>query len=261
MIYVVGDIHGNFKPFSYIVLSKIKNMSKNKKINKEDIIITLGDVGLRYGGKWNLQLKEFFSELPCTWIIMRGNHDDRYWKDVVSKEVIDGETRWIAAEGWSFSNCFGEITLVEDKYPNIHYIDDVGGLYSIEGYSCAFIPGVYSVDKHFRLTNALPYCYEEQLTYSEMTKLFKAIKNKKLDFIFSHTCPMSIIDNFKKDLFLPFIDQNTVDNNMEIFLDNIDLDSGCDYKHWFFGHYHDDRTIEDRYTMLYNKPARLEDYV
>lgn len=249
MIYVIGDLHGDGRFLEHILLPQIE------KLTESDIIITLGDVGIKYGGK-NSGLKNFLLKFPCTWLIMRGNHDDRYWKDVVTKEVIDGETRWIAAEGWSFSNYFDEITLVEDKYPNIHYIDDAGGFYNIENYNCLFLPGAYSVDKDWRLTTGRAYCFEEQLTYGEMNKFLK--DNSKVDFIFSHTCPISLTP-YLEDLFLSIIDQNTVDKTTEHFLERVrEL---YDFKHWFFGHYHGDRLIENKFTMLYRTVARLEDYV
>lgn len=249
MIYIIGDLHGDGHFLNHVLLPQIK------KLTKSDIVITLGDVGIKYGGK-SSGLKNLLAKLPCTWLIMRGNHDDRYWKDVVSKEVIDGETRWSAAEGWSFSDRFDEITLVEDKFPNIHYIDDAGGFYNIEDYNCLFLPGAYSVDKNWRLSTGRAYCFEEQLTYEEMNKFLT--ESSKVDFIFSHTCPLSLT-SYIEDLFLSIIDQSTVDKKTELFLDSIC--NSYDFKHWFFGHYHDDRLIENKFAMLYRTVARLEDYV
>ena len=43
------------------------------------------------------------------------------------------------------------------------------------------------------------------------------------------------------DLFLNLVDQSTVDNSMEIFLNEISAQT--DWQHWYFGHYHDDRDL------------------
>ena len=45
------------------------------------------------------------------------------------------------------------------------------------------------------------------------------------------------------------VDQSTVDNGMEKFLD--DVSNIIDYKKWYCGHYHGEKTI-DNVEFLYN---------
>ena len=67
---------------------------------------------------------------------------------------------------------------------------------------------------------------------------------------------------FFTDLFLNVVDQSTVDKNTEKFLDEVVSTLGIsNFKHWFFGHYHDDRTIHNKFTMLYNNVVELGDYI
>ena len=56
------------------------------------------------------------------------------------------------------------------------------------------------------------------------------------DLVISHTCPWFYMPT---DLFLPGLDQSTVDNTMERYLGELEYD--LDYKRWAWGHYHADR--------------------
>ena len=49
----------------------------------------------------------------------------------------------------------------------------------------------------------------------------------------SHTCPLAFEPT---DLFLPVVDQSTVDKNMERYLGLIEYK--LDYKLWLWGHFH-----------------------
>ena len=64
-------------------------------------------------------------------------------------------------------------------------------------------------------------------------------------------------------MFLDFIDQSSVDKNMEKFLDVLskDFERNFAFKHYFGGHFHDDRELNDNYTMLYHYIAEVEDYI
>ena len=32
----------------------------------------------------------------------------------------------------------------------------------------------------------------------------------------------------------------------------------CDFKHWYFGHYHDDRQIGEKFSLLYDEIIPLD---
>lgn len=83
-----------------------------------------------------------------------------------------------------------------------------------------------------------------------------------IDFVIGHTFPLHIEPCYK-DLFLDFIDQSTVDKNTEMFLNTLsrDFEKNFAFKHYFGGHFHDDRELNNYYTMLYHKIANIEDYI
>ena len=244
---IIGDLHGIKKDLRYL-LTILPFGPAN--------IICAGDVGLEYGNPHMVQrfrkntkyLKQHMKDSNYNWFIMRGNHDNRYFRDHYNSElyVVDEEQ-------------FGAPVLYEKEYPNIYYIKDEGGIYRIDNKEFLFIPGAYSVDKDYRLENGLSWNPSEQLTVKEQNDLLDLLEqhNNKVDYIVSHTYPLNI-QNRVQDLFLEFIDQSHVDRNMEKFLAYIA--EIVDFKHWFFGHLHDDREIMSKYTMLFNKVANLKEY-
>lgn len=95
---------------------------------------------------------------------------------------------------------------------------------------------------------------DSKLKLPEEDKIF--VKNfyygKKMDYILSHTCPYKYRPTH---LFLPQIDQSTVDTTMEIFLD--DVEQNIEYDQYYFGHYHGDERLWDKGCMLYYKPIKI----
>lgn len=244
-IFITGDIHGIASDFTDRV-----NWYINKP-KEDDIIICVGDVGLEYGNKIQGALKKAMRKFPGTIYVMRGNHDNRYWAAHTKRPT----------EGWIVENNL----LYQDKYPNIKYIKDEGGIYKINNHTFLFIPGAYSVDKWHRLYSDLPYEPKEQLTWLECESILSEIDSyhslgKKIDYVCSHTAPLCM-QNYFEDLFLGFIDQSRVDNYMEQFLDEIYATVGREIKRWYFGHYHDSRNISLNFTMLYHKVVQLGDKV
>ena len=66
-----------------------------------------------------------------------------------------------------------------------------------------------------------------------------------MDIVLSHTCPLK---TEPIHLFLPFIDQSTVDKSTEEWLQTIADELKFDK--WYFGHFHDN-WINDKYEMLF----------
>ncbi len=245
-IYVVGDLHG-YKANLRAVLEQLPPDNST--------VILAGDVGLEYGSphmvrrfsKNTKYLKKHMQESGHTWLVMRGNHDNCYW------------SHHVGTVGWAVDkDKFGYPVLYEKEYPNIYYIKDEGGIYNISGRTFLFVPGAYSVDKDYRIAHGLSWNRNEQLTIKQMSDLFALLEenDNKVDYIISHTYPFNI-QNRITDLFLDFIDQDKVDKRTEKFLELVA--KHIEFKHWYFGHLHDDRKIGNKYTMLYKTVANIEE--
>ena len=74
-IFIMGDTHGLVSNFTSRVNWYIDNP------REDDVIICVGDVGLEYGNQVQGALKKAMKKFPGTIYVMRGNHDNRYWRD------------------------------------------------------------------------------------------------------------------------------------------------------------------------------------
>ena len=63
--------------------------------------------------------------------------------------------------------------------------------------------------------------------------------NWNVDIVLTHTCPAKYIPT---ETFLPMIDQSTVDNSTEHWLDVIE--DKLTYQKWYCGHWHIDKKID-----------------
>ncbi len=115
------------------------------------------------------------------------------------------------------------------------------------------IGGAYSVDKYFRLARGYNW-YESEQPGEEIKNNVKSVLKKlnyKIDIILSHTCPYKYLP---REMFLDGIDQSTVDNSTEYFLDEIE--EKVDYNIWYCGHYHTDKKI-DKIIFMFHE---IEDF-
>ena len=221
MIYYTGDIHGKIGDISKIY-HKIKP-------NENDIIVILGDVGANFWLDFRDDyLKESMSGFRCTIFCVHGNHEER-------PENIPG---YLTKE-WN-----GGTVWFQPQYPNILFAKD-GDIYNLEGKTHLVIGGAYSVDKWHRILRSglteetndprLSYWFASEQP-SEETKRYVEEQIKKhpsVDVVLSHTCP----DRYTPtEMFLPGLDQSSVDKSTEKWLDTIE--ETLDYKVWFCGHWH-----------------------
>lgn len=237
MVYVIADIHGSVSRYYKIT----KYMPK---FTEDDVVIIAGDAGLSYGPYSMDALKACMAHEKCTFVVMRGNHDNRYW-DMAEKDrdnwVIDMNTE----------------LAYEKRYPNIKYVRDTGGVYTIDHNDILFIPGGYSPDKWYRLENNMPFEPKEELTVEEADALMEEIETGHFDYIVSHVAPYALRPRLE-DLFLDYVDQDSVSLFTEKFLDEVYND--CQWTEWLFGHYHADRYFDDLdMAMVYDKYGVIGD--
>ena len=237
--YVTGDTHSDFSRFYKL----------NNAVPEDEMwgVIILGDCGLNFwlnkrDQKNKYRICDKYPKLK--FFCVRGNHEARPEDIEDMKEIFD-EDMW----NWVY---------YEPQYPNIRYLKD-GRDYLIGGqYHALVCGGSYSVDKWYRLERQSMGYYSgwfanEQLSREEMENITKTFKNKSFDLILAHTCPLSYQPT---DLFLSFIDQSKVDNSMELWFE--DLIQQIEFNKFLFGHYHQDRIINEKARMFYSDIINLE---
>lgn len=245
-IFVTGDKHGNFQ--SDCDYQKIRQFCENHNTTQDDVMIILGDHGIHYDGGWHDQhARKKLSKMPITFVMIRGNHDMRPSENWRRAFVM----RPGVMSGWFYEDPYADNILYTDEY----------GWYDFGGVQTFVICGAYSVDKYYRLEKAAwgetgyRWFPDEQLNDQERDAAYKmffseAPTNKPF-VIMSHTCPLNMKPTEK---LLTMIDQNTVDETMEKWMDNLYLDTlnlGLPLSRWYCGHWHIDKTVEP-IRFMYN---------
>lgn len=220
MVYLTGDIHGQADELA----KKAKTI-----LTKEDILILLGDVGANYFGDWrDKRTKAHLADIKATILCVHGNHEMRPYTILSYKEK-----EWCAGTVW-----------YEDEFPNILFAKD-GEIYEIEGQRYLVLGGAYSVDKFYRLARGWRWWSDEQPSAETKARVEQKIASESVDIILSHTCPSRYIPT---EMFIPSIDQSTVDHSTEEWLGEID--AKIDYKAWYCGHWHTNKRIDKMHFLF-----------
>lgn len=209
--YITGDTHREFNRFV------------GRGFTENDAVIILGDAGINYClNKHDTEVKEYITKnFPGVLYCVYGNHEERPSKTPGMKMIDDPE---VGGPVW-----------IDPDFPRIRFFCE-WGIYKIGELRTLVIGGAYSVDKHYRLMTGRKWFEGEQLKSFEMAACLKNAKDYEFDLVLSHTCPYSWQP---VDLFLRGLDQSTVDNTMERWMDEVQKQTH--WKLWLFGHYHADR--------------------
>ena len=223
MIYFTGDIHGS--PWG------IQRFCRRMQLSEEDIVVLLGDVGANYyGDERDIAMKDTLSRLQPTLLCIHGNHEMR------PSRVPGYHLReWNVGHVW-----------YQEKYPNLLFAKD-GEIFTLEGLRYIVIGGAYSVDKYYRLARGYGWWDDEQPNPDVKAVVEDRLSSNKIDVILSHTCP------FKYEpieMFLSGIDQSSVDDSTERWLDTIE--ENTDYLAWFCGHWHTDKRIDKMHFLFHS---------
>lgn len=228
MVYYTGDIHGNAKG--------IADFAQYFELTESDTIVILGDVGANYyGNRRDRYCKDALAKIKPTVFCIHGNHERR-------PDTLVGYKQ----KEWN-----GGLVWYEDEYPNLLFARD-GDVFNMEETQHLVIGGAYSVDKYYRLENNLLWFADEQPLAEIKTYVEDQITKSRIDIVLSHTCPYKYEP---RDAFLPMIDQNTVDDSTERWLDGIE--EKVDYKAWLCGHWHIEKQI-DKLRFLFHGVVSLE---
>ena len=71
--------------------------------------------------------------------------------------------------------------------------------------------------------------------------------NYDVDLVITHCAPQSIADKL--------YDLPIASDKLTLFFD--DLMKKMTFKQWFFGHYHEDRKVDEKFYLLYDQIIRI----
>lgn len=228
MFIITGDTHGDFRDLQFMI--------ESDKISLDDTVVILGDAGFNFYGNnhGDKDKKKRMNKYGVTILSIHGNHEMRP-STIPSYEIKE----------WRDGQIY-----YEPEFPNLLFAID-GEVYDFDGDKAIVIGGAYSVDKFYRLARNPddPKWWSDEQPSDEIKQ---RVANKlngmdwKVDLVLSHTCPKKYIPT---EMFLPGLDQSTVDDSTEQWLDEIE--NRLDYRKWFCGHWHTDKTV-DKMRFVFN---------
>ncbi|MDE6407397.1 MAG: metallophosphoesterase [Anaeroplasmataceae bacterium] len=224
MIYITGDTHGQID-FGKLLSTKLMDLTVN------DYVIICGDCGVLFFPDEKEKMIEMYSSLPFTILFVDGNHENF--------ELLKG----YPIEHWHG----GKVHRLSDTL--IHLMR--GQVFELEGYTFFTFGGGLSIDKAFR-EPGISWWSEEMPTDEELEEGLKnlAQHGNKVDFVLTHDCPTSI--ESLVGLYTWKQIKHTKSNEV---LEK--CKEGLAYTHWYFGHYHFDRRLSEKFTCLYKNIIRI----
>lgn len=230
MIYITGDTHADFTRFSKRWMER-----KHLELTKDDYIIVCGDFGMCWEPNRTFAYNcNFFEEKPYTVLWVQGNHENY---DMIQEFAIEewhgGKVRHIVRD---------KVILLER-----------GQVFEIEGKKFFTFGGAHSRDISERILRK-SWWPEELPTKEEM---FEGLKNlekndNEVDYIITHCCATSIqnlLNQGKESTYEPDV--------MTDYLEQIE--KKVQYRKWYFGHYHENKRIDAKHTLLYKAMIPLTD--
>ena len=249
-VYITGDTHSRVERFN------TKHFPEQKEMTRDDCVIVCGDFGLVWAEDGENSEEKYWldwlDEKNFTLLFIDGNHDnfDRLYQYPV-KEWHGGLVHEIRPHVLHLMR--GEIYEIGGKTffafggARSHDID--GGILDIEDFE-------YRMKKRQLDNLGIPYrinhisWWAEELSSDEERQHARdnlAKHNNEVDFILTHCCSSSTQallndDEYKPDVHTDFLDE---------------IKQSVKYDHWYFGHYHAERSMSDKETLLYHKIIRI----
>lgn len=220
MIYITGDMHGDF--------SRFKD-STTRKIKKNDTLIICGDFGFIWdGSRSEKQILKKIGELKYTVAFIDGCHENfKLLEQYSDIEWNGGTARQISGK------------LVHLKR---------GEIYTIEGKKFFTFGGGHSQDADIR-RDALTWYEQEQPTEKEVEHGVQNLldNNGRVDYIITHEPPQSL----KKCLDLDLLHRLETDTFFEQII------TQCSFDKWFFGKCHMNKIIPQKFYALFDNVIQL----
>lgn len=269
-VYVTGDTHGEW-------LSRFssRDFPEGKELTKDDVVIVCGDFGIWCNDSDQKYKLDWLNNKPFTTAFVGGNHDNY---NMLNGDLYQNE-RWFGGEIKRIREKIvylknGNIFEFENKkffvFGGARSHDIKDGIFNAEDLTlnsvnaeqdliqiCKFesvsdyknaIKKFTRQGKYFRIRN-ISWWENEMPTENERYygRLILERADNRVDYIISHACPSSILAIISNGMFVPDVLSDYFER----------ISQTVDFKRWYFGHYHRDMRILDRYSLLYHHIERI----
>lgn len=246
MIFATGDTHGNFQMFG------TNHFPEQKEMSRSDYVIICGD----FGGIW--------ADTP----------NERYWLDWLEDKLFT--TLFVDGNHENFDRL--NALLVQEwhggKVHEIrHHILHLmrGQVFDIEGYTFFTMGGATSHDIWDGILDPASPTFEEDYWLKRRTRQMFRVKGVswweqempsedeyveafrnlervgyEADYIITHCAPTSVQQKLNPD-FTP--------DPLTDFLERVK--TKVDYHYWLFGHYHDNKAVDERHILLWEQMVQV----
>lgn len=225
-IFITGDTHGD------IDWGKLNNRQfpVGKTLTRDDYVIVCGDWGGVWGDGTDRYVQKWWKDKPYTLLFVDGNHENFEKLNEFPTEIWNG----------------GRIHRIAENI--IHLMR--GQVFEIDGIKFYVMGGAASIDKQWRIPY-ISWWPEEIPSMSEEAEGFRNLEKNgnSVDVILTHDGPASVVRMMMEEFGKEFCS-----DGLSRGFDN--LAEAIKFKHWFFGHYHIDKTIS-KYTCCYKKVYEL----
>lgn len=246
MIYITGDCHAEFGKFATDAFPEQSNLTRN------DYVIICGDFGIWHDTPSERWWLKWLSKKPYTTLFVDGNHENF--------DRLNGQEFPIV----KFHG--GKAHKIR---PNVFHLMR-GFVYDLDGKKVFAFGGASSHDisdgildaKDFSSKSELSKAYQKAVRENKMVRINhyswwkeelpsdkemdfarKSLKkvDNKVDLVITHCCPNRIANML------------VYDNKPDILTDFLsEISETVDFNHWYFGHYHTNGAIGEKFTVLYD---------
>ncbi len=222
MIYITGDTHG-LQDFNKLHIFA----GEHPELTLNDYVVIAGDFGGVWSDRTLVADLKYYTELPFTVLFVDGNHENF---DLLNSFPV---------EEWKGGK-------VHKIRPNIIHLMR-GQVYEIEGKTIFTFGGATSVDREYR-RKGVSWWAQELPTYDELDEGIANLKrhNNKVDYIITHSCGERALQ-YPGLRAAAGVKLLCPESHMLSYFEDV-----VQFGHWYFGHFHIDAELGDRYTVLYN---------
>ncbi len=227
MIYITGDTH------ALIDYDKIPAfLAWNPELTKRDYVIVAGDFAGVTREEELSRIVSLYDALPITVLFVDGNHENFDLLDKVPTTRMFG----------------GEVGRLSDSVYHLKR----GELYEIEGKRIFTFGGGTSIDKAYR-REGFSWWAREIPNDGEVERARQILTDNRgrIDCVVTHSCPTSVLTALAGVCYSVKL-QKFRDNEMLEELMHL-----ADFDKWYFGHYHVDLKLDERFTAVYRDFHRL----
>lgn len=248
MIYITGDCHAEYDRFNRKNFPEQAGMSQ-----KEDYVIVCGDFGYWDCSREQEWWRKWLSKKPFTLLFVDGNHEnyDMLAELPVEQDWHGGKVQRISGNiihlmrGQIYKLCGKKIFTFggarsHDIQDGILELDDPE--YKKKYKELSNLRALFRVNHLSWWKEEMP----EEREFGEGRKNLEA-NNWEVDFIITHCTASSTQAIFSDGLY----ETDELTGYLE------EVKQKCQYKKWFFGHYHDNMAVTDKELLLYEQIIRI----